>query len=65
MYLLRFSIAIILGFVWYLFDRGQVAAQIVLCLLFWQSTPNVLIKTRRESGTQTDDVAEEDLFQVI
>lgn len=63
MYLLRFSIAIILGFVWYLFDRGQVAAQIVLCLLFWQSTPNVLIKTRRESGTQTDDVAEEDLFQ--
>ncbi|XP_029626891.1 uncharacterized protein LOC115205254 isoform X5 [Salmo trutta] len=63
MYLLHFSIAIILGFVWYLFDRGQVAAQIVLCLLFWQSTPNVLIKTRRESGTQTDDVVEEDLFQ--
>ncbi|XP_021439564.2 uncharacterized protein LOC110504973 isoform X1 [Oncorhynchus mykiss] len=63
MYLLRFSIAIILGFVWYLFDRGQVAAQIALCLLFWQSTPNVLIKTRRESGTQTDDVAEEHLFQ--
>ncbi|XP_041693577.1 uncharacterized protein LOC121532007 [Coregonus clupeaformis] len=63
MYLWRFSIAIILGLVWYLFDCGQVAAQIVLCLLFWPSTPHFFIKAGRESGTQTDDVAEEELFQ--
>ncbi|CAB1337215.1 unnamed protein product [Coregonus sp. 'balchen'] len=63
MYLWRFSIAMILGLVWYFSDCGQVVAQIVLCLLFCPSTPNFLIKTGRESATQTDDVAEDNSFQ--
>ncbi|XP_023845673.1 uncharacterized protein [Salvelinus sp. IW2-2015] len=63
MYIWRFSIAMILGLVWYFSDCGQVVAQIVLCLLFWPSTPNFFIKTGRESGTQTYDVAEDNSFQ--
>ncbi|XP_020308474.1 uncharacterized protein LOC109864866 isoform X2 [Oncorhynchus kisutch] len=63
MYLWRFSIAMILGLVWYFSDCGQVVAQIVLCLLFWPSTPHFFIKTGRESGTQTYDVAEDNSFQ--
>ncbi|XP_035620219.1 uncharacterized protein si:rp71-46j2.7 isoform X2 [Oncorhynchus keta] len=63
MYILRFSIAMILGLVWYFSDCGQVVAQIVLCLLFWPSTPNFFIKTGRESGTQTYDVGEDNSFQ--
>ncbi|XP_064810734.1 uncharacterized protein LOC135526349 isoform X2 [Oncorhynchus masou masou] len=63
MYLWRFSIAMILGLVWYFSDCGQVVAQIVLCLLFWPSTPTFFIKTGRESGTQTYDVAEDNSFQ--
>ncbi|XP_055782931.1 uncharacterized protein si:rp71-46j2.7 isoform X3 [Salvelinus fontinalis] len=63
MYIWRFSIAMILGLVWYFSDCGQVVAQIVLCLLFWPTTPNFFIKTGRESGTQTYDVAEDNSFQ--
>ncbi|KAM9511644.1 uncharacterized protein ACWYII_046002 isoform 3-T3 [Salvelinus alpinus] len=63
MYIWRFSIAMILGLVWYFSDCGQVVAQIVLCLLFWPSTPNFFIKSGRESGTQTYDVAEDNSFQ--
>ncbi|KAL0974161.1 hypothetical protein UPYG_G00216440 [Umbra pygmaea] len=65
MYLSRITIGIILGLVWYFSDCGQVVAQLVLCVIFWPSTPtpNVFMKTRLESSTQTDDVTEDNLHQ--
>ncbi|KAM4621115.1 uncharacterized protein ACJ7VT_005541 [Polymixia lowei] len=62
MYLWRFSIAIILGLLWYFSDYGQTVTQHIVCLLCCLSTPLLFRNIGRESSTQTDEVVEETIL---
>ncbi|CAL8263071.1 unnamed protein product [Lota lota] len=65
MYPWRLWIAIIIGSLWYFSEYGQSATQYVLCVFLCccLSTLPILKNMGQESGTQTDDVAQEDVFQ--
>ncbi|XP_075959613.1 uncharacterized protein LOC142962838 isoform X2 [Anarhichas minor] len=55
MSLLRLSIAVTLGLVWYFSDYGRTLTLYGACLLFCFVTPLLLVHSGRESGTQTDE----------
>ena len=65
MYRWRFSIAIILGFLWYFSDYGRTLTQFALCFLCFPSTSSNLKTVGRESSTQTDEVTEKNDLLVI
>ncbi|CAL8306107.1 unnamed protein product [Arctogadus glacialis] len=61
MYPWRLWIAMIMGSLWYFSEYGQIATQFVLCVLCcYVSTPPILRNMGQESGTQTDEAAQED-----
>lgn len=59
MSLWRFSIAVVLGLVWYFSDCGRTFAQYFLCFLFCFTTPLLWGNSGRESSTQTDEETQE------
>ncbi|XP_038159922.1 uncharacterized protein si:rp71-46j2.7 [Cyprinodon tularosa] len=63
MYLLRFSIAVSFGLLWYFSDCGRTVTQYVICFLFCVSTPLFFGNNGRESGTQTDEESKEHPLQ--
>lgn len=65
MYLFRFSVAVVLGLVWYCSDCGRTLAQYFLCLVFYLSTPLVSAVSWRERGTQTDEETKDVPVQVF
>ncbi|XP_067103922.1 uncharacterized protein si:rp71-46j2.7 [Osmerus mordax] len=62
MYRWRFSIAIVLGFLWYFSDYGRTLTQLALCFLCFPSTSSNLKTVGRESSTQTDEVTEKNVL---
>ena len=66
MYPWRLWIAVIMGTLWYFSEYGQIATQFVLCVLCcYLSTPPILRNMGQESGTQTDEAAQEDEHRVM